>query len=55
MDVLSLEDRMMGYIHLNKQISSRAAVYARLALIADTDALSVVNTCGNCNLDSLFT
>ena len=45
MHILAVEYGMPGYINLYQQISSRAAVYARLSFIADTHALTVVNAC----------
>ncbi len=42
--ILPHKDGVTRHCHLHKQISSRAAVYARLSLLADADALSVVNT-----------
>ena len=41
------------YNHLNKKITSRAAVYSRLTLLPYTHALSVVYTCGDADLDLL--
>ena len=37
--------------HLDKQISSRSAVYTRLTFFTDTDTLPVIDTGGNADLD----
>ena len=51
--ILSLEDRMTGYIYLYQQIASRSAVCTRLTLLTDADALSIVDTCWDRNLNLL--
>ena len=50
--ILSLEDRMTGYLNLDKQISSRSAVYTRLTFFTDPDALSIVDSGRNVDLNA---
>ena len=52
--ILSLEDRMTGYLNLDKQISSRSAVYTRLTFFTDPDALSIVDSGRNVDLNAFF-
>ena len=49
--ILPLQGRMSRYDNLYEQIASRSAVDSRLALLPDTDALSVVDTCRNRHLN----
>ena len=51
--ILSLEDRMTGYIYLYKKVASRAAVCTRLSLLTDAYALSIVDTGRDRNLNLL--
>ncbi len=44
MHILTLEHRMAGYHDFHEKIAPRSPVYARLPLVADADALSIVNT-----------
>ena len=43
---------MTGYLNLDKQISSRSAVYTRLAFFTDTDALAIVDSGRNVDLNA---
>ena len=53
MNVLTLENRMVGHINFNEKISSRSSVDTRLALIAYPYALSVINSRRHCHFDLL--
>ena len=44
---------MTGYIYLNQQISSRTAIGSRFTFFADTDTLTIINTCRYRYLDLL--
>ena len=43
---------MTGYLNLDKQISSWSTVYTRLAFFTDTDALAIVDSGRNVDLNA---
>ena len=43
---------MTGYLNLDKQISSRSAVYTRLTFFTDPDTLSIVDSGRNIDLNA---
>ena len=49
--ILSLEDRMACYLNLDKQVASRSAVYTRLTFFTDADALTIVDSGRNVDLN----
>ena len=51
--ILSLEDRVTCYIYFYEKVASRSAIGSWFTLITDTDALSVVDTGRDGNLDLL--
>ena len=52
--LLTHEYRASGYGYLNEKVSSLAAVRSGLTLSGDTDALSVIDTCRDFDLDLLL-